>query len=267
LKTSGYSELNTSFVILQNDLWLNNLRIAGKNLSAIMNRLEDLVKEKTSLSMIEIDKLVEEEILKHEGCYPTFKNYKSFPASVCISINNQLVHGIPTDYKLQDGDLVSFDFGITYKGAIADCARTFIFGEPKQKLHQELVDTTRECLGLAIKSIQVGKKTGVIGNAIYKHAKNKGFAVITQYGGHGISMQTTGEGIPHAQPFISNRTTPDDGVRIQPGLTIAIEPLLCIGDAKPVVGSDKWTVSTPGLSAHFEDTIFIHKDKVEVITL
>lgn len=266
MKTSSYNELQTSFVVLQNDEWLENLRIAGKYLSAIMHKLEVLVKEKTKLSMIEMDKFVEDEILKHKGCSPTFKNYKSFPASCCISINQQLVHGIPTDYRLQEGDLVSFDFGITYKSAIADCARTFIFGAPKQKLHQELVDATNECLSLAINSVSVGKKTGIIGNAIYKHARDKGFGVITQYGGHGISMATTGEGIPHAQPFISNKSSPDDGIRIQQGLTIAIEPLLCIGEPKTVVGSDKWTVSTSGLNAHFEDTIYIHQDRVEIIT-
>jgi methionyl aminopeptidase len=256
----------SDFVIYQNDIFLQNQRIAGKVAAGAISLLENLVKEKTKLTMIELNDLAEKYIIDND-CIPTFKGYHGFPAGVCISINKQLVHGIPTDYILQEGDLVSFDLGATYKEAIADTAATFIYGEPKLDEHRDMINTAELCLQNAIEAIDIGKRIGCIGNAIYRTATDRGYKVITSHGGHGISIYND-KGVPHAYPFVSNKDEKTNGIRIQPGMTIAIEPLLTLssGQTYTTVGLDKWTVQTEMLNCHCEHTVFIHSDKVEVIT-
>lgn len=253
--------LNSSLVKLKDNNWLERLRIAGKCVATTMVKLEGLVKEKSTLSMKEMSEFAESEILKQD-CTATFKGYKGFPAAVCISINKQLVHGIPDDYKLKDGDVVSFDFGATYKGAIADSAITCIYGNP-HKEHVAIINATNAALYSGIRSIAVGKQLGVIGNAIHKTCKNLGFNIIANYGGHGIDEDT-----PHAPPFVANKANPTDGIRIQPGLTIAIEPMLVPyrSSTTTKTGADGWTVYTEDIGAHAEHTIFVHEDSVEIIT-
>lgn len=254
--------LNDEFVILKNQDWLERLRVAGKCVSSVMTLLETLIKEKTPLSLNEMNVFAEDQIIKQD-CTPTFKGYKGFPAAVCMSVNQQLVHGMPSDYKLQDGDLISFDFGATYKGAIADSAITCIFGEPKSKEHNSIISATQGSLYAGIGAVKVGSRIGSIGHAVWRYSRDKGFRVIENYGGHGIDENT-----PHAQPFVSNKALPSEGVRIQPGLTIAIEPMLVPyrSNITTRVGGDGWTVYTEEIGAHFEHTIFVHEDKVEVIT-
>lgn len=253
-------------IIYQNDIFLQNQRVAGKVAAGAISLLEGLVKEKTKLTMLELNDLAEKYIIDND-CTPTFKGYHGFPAGVCISVNKQLVHGIPTNYVLQDGDLVSFDLGATYKEAIADTAATFIYSDAKSSDHVDMIQTAELCLKNAIDTIEVGKRIGCIGNAIYRTATDKGYKVITSHGGHGISIYG-GKGVPHAYPFVSNKDEKTNGVRIQPGMTIAIEPLLTLstGQTYTTVGSDKWTVQTEMLNCHCEHTVFIHSDSVEVIT-
>jgi methionyl aminopeptidase len=251
---------NDSFVDLKNQDWLDKQRVAGKVVAGTLKILESLVIEKTTKSLLDLNYIAEENIFK-SGCTPTFKNYKDFPAGVCISVNKELVHGIPKDYKLQDGDVVSFDLGATFEGAIADSAITCIFGSPKEERHVNLINTTNECLTKAIESISVGKRLGIIGHTIFKHAKLNGFNVISNYGGHGLTWNK-----PHANPFVSNKSLPEEGIRIQPGLSIAIEPMLVIGSINTHVLLDGWTVVTDDIGCHFEHTVFIHSDKVEIIT-
>lgn len=246
---------------LKNNEWLEKQRIAGKIVAGTLSLLEKLVKEKTNLSCIELNNLAEEYITSR-GAIPTFKGYKGFPAGVCISINKELVHGIPKDCKLQDGDIVSFDLGATVDGAIADSALTCIYGEPKSDLHVKLVKVTEEALDKAIESIKVGNKLGCIGNAIHKHIKNNGFGTIERYAGHGISYHC-----PHDAPFVANKANINEGIVIQPGLSIAIEPLAIIGDTYTYVTSDNWTVLGHNLSSHHEHSIFVHEDHVEILTL
>jgi methionyl aminopeptidase len=207
---------------------------------------------------------IAEEYIEKSGCTNTFKNYTGFPCGVCISHgDNALVHGIPSNAKLQNGDMVSFDLGATFQGAIADSALTTIYGDPKSQKHLDIIQTTKECLENAIKAIVVGKRLGVIGNAIYKTATSKGYNVVERYGGHSIC-----ENVPHAEPFVPNRMLPSDGVRLQSNMTLAIEPLLVLGSPETFVSDDKWTVFTKGsLSCHVEHTIYIHEDSpVEIIT-
>lgn len=248
------------FFTLKNEDWLKKQRIAGKVVASSLNQLKEFVAQKTTLSMLELSKIIDKFIVS-EGCTPTFKNYKGFPEAVCISINNQLVHGIPTDYRLQEGDVVSFDLGATYEGAIADSALTCIYGEPKKYEHVKLVKATEEALMRGIEAIAVGKNLGCIGHAVHKSAKCNGFNVIEDYGGHGLDWNC-----PHASPFVANKSDINDGIRIQSGLTIAIEPMLVPGSTNSWTDRDKWTVMTNDIGAHFEHTIYIHEDHTEIIT-
>ena len=251
----------SDFVILQDQKWLDRQRIAGRVVANTLTLLENAVKENTTKSLIELNAMAEEYI-ENNGCSATFKNYKGFPAGVCISINRQLVHGIPTDYKLQDGDKISFDLGATYEGAIADSAITLIYGEPKSKKHAALAADTQQALYTGIKAISIGKKIGVIGNAIHKLLKDE-YDVIVNYGGHGISYNK-----PHAQPFIANRSTPNDGVRIQAGMTIAIEPMATLRSTHfaTKTSEDGWSVMTTEIGAHWEHSLYIHHDHIEIVT-
>jgi methionyl aminopeptidase len=260
MNQSDFSD--AGLVKLHDELWLQRQRIAGKIASEAISLLTKQVKEKTTKSLVELNLMAEEYILSQEGCTPTFKGYKGFPAGVCISVNKQLVHGIPTDYVLKDGDLVSFDLGVTYQGAIADTASTMIYGTAKNAQEIELVKTCRDSLYQAIKTIQIGKQLGSIGFSIYKFVTSKSnFKVITPYGGHGLDYD-----MPHAAPFVCNKAKQTEGIRMQPGLAIAIEPLLAIGSDKTKVDKDGWTVLTESLSSHTEHSIFLHQDSVEIIT-
>lgn len=252
---------NNGFYKLKDESWLEKQRVAGHVVAGTLSLLEKQVKNKTSLSLLELNKLGEEYILDNK-CTATFKNYKGFPAGVCISVNRQLVHGIPTDYHLQDGDVVSFDLGATFEGAIADSALTCIYGEPKNLNHVRMLKACEEAMMQGIAAIKVGVRLGAIGYAINKSAQTKGFHVIDQYGGHGLDWDT-----PHAQPFVANKDHYDRGFRIPAGLTLAIEPMLMpTSDTTTTTASDGWTVYTKEIGSHFEHSIFVHEDRVEILT-
>jgi methionyl aminopeptidase len=259
MRTNNINLLN-GFVDLKSEDWLQKQRIAGKITAGALSLLQKLVKQRTDASLLELNQIAET-FIQDNKCSCTFKNYKGFPAGVCISVNNQLVHGIPTDYHLQEGDIVSFDLGATYEGAIADSAITCIFGDPKKQEHLRLVEICHQSLLKGIAAVAVGKKIGCIGDAIYKSSKDSGFNLIQQYGGHGISWDK-----PHAEPFVANRSHPDVGIHIQAGLTIAIEPMLIMGDTATHIDKDGWTVWGKNLSSHWEHTIYVHSDRVEIIT-
>ena len=171
------------------------------------------------------------------------------------------MHGIPDDTVLDNGDVVSFDLGATYEGAIADSALTCIFGPPRDPKHVELVKATEEALMRGIQAIAVGKRLGCIGNAISKYVKSTGFGLVHNYGGHGLDWNTA-----HAAPFVSNKAEVTEGIRIQPCLAIAIEPMLTIGSPTTRTLADGWTVATPDIGAHYEHSVFVHQDRVEIIT-
>lgn len=248
------------FVDLKDDKWLALQRIAGRIASDALLLLDNAVKEKSTKSLIDLNQMAED-FITNAGGICTFKGYKGFPAGVCISVNKQLVHGIPTDYQLQEGDIVSFDLGVTVDGAIADTAITCIYGQPKSEQHVKLVKATEESLMQGIKAIKVGKRLGCIGEAIFNVVKTSGFSVVNNYGGHGLDWNT-----PHASPFVENKSDATKGIRIQSGLAIAIEPMLVIGRPDTQTGSDGWTVYTPDIGAHFEHSVFVHEDHVEIIT-
>lgn len=240
--------------------WLAKLRVAGKIVAQTLNILENLVKERSPLSLLEMSQLAEDFILQNSAL-PTFKGYKGFPEAVCISVNKELVHGIPkADVYLKEGDVVSFDLGATFEGAIADAAITCVYGEADPQ-HLKLIQATQECLQKSIDAVKVGKRLGVIGQAIYTHARNQGLSVVEDYGGHGIGDK------PHMHPFVANKARPNEGIRMATGLTIAIEPMLLLrGPVKLNVLEDGWTVMGNGISAHQEHSIYLHPDGAEVLT-
>lgn len=256
----GNTFSSNGLIKLKNQDWLDKQRVAGKIAARTLLTLEKFLKGKTFHSMATLNEIAEKYIIDAGGI-PTFKGYKGFPAGVCVSVNKQLVHGIPDDTVLDDGDIVSFDLGVTYQGAIADTAITCIFGTPKSDRHVELVKATEEALMKGIEAVAVGNQLGSIGSAIAKHARAKGFGLVTNYGGHGLDWDT-----PHAAPFVSNTGSPNEGIRIQPGLAIAIEPMLVIGPPTTRTLGDGWTVVTPDVGAHFEHSIFVHEDRIELIT-
>lgn len=251
---------SSSFVTLKDQDWLNKQRVAGKIAAKTLVELQQKVNAKTTDSLIELNTFAEN-FITSAGGIPTFKGYKGFPAGVCISVNKQLVHGIPTDYRLVDGDVISFDLGVTIEGAIADTAITCIYGQPKSDTHVTLIKATEESLMKGIGAVAVGKRLGCIGNAISRCAKGYGFSVITKYGGHGLEWNQ-----PHAPPFVENKSELENGIRIQPGLAIAIEPMLVLGSTDTKVLDDGWTVITPDIGAHFEHSIYVHADHVEILT-
>jgi methionyl aminopeptidase len=257
-------------VQLHDEEWLANQRIAGKVAAQAIDLLVELAKQ-GSLSLLEMDKKVEE-FIRDNYCDPTFLEYKGhtgipFPNSSCISVNKALVHGVSDSRYLESGDLVSFDLGTTYKKSIADTATTIIVGEAKCEAHKHLVQSTKEALKLAIETVAVGKRLGVIGDIIWKHGAKTGHTVIQNYGGHSIGLNPDGTPAPHLPPFVANKANPNEGIRLQKGMVIAIEPLFVIGSSNQTkVLEDGWTVECQDICAHFEDSIYVHEDYVEVIT-
>lgn len=243
---------------------ISDYRYSGKITSATLQYLKNIVLTRNNVSLIELDKLAEEFILKN-GCTPTFKNYgagsngKSFPNSVCLSVYNIMVHGVATDYVLRKGDKISIDLGCTYNGAITDSAITVIIGNYPQL--NKLNDACLEALNKGISAVKIGNKIGCIGSAIYKSAKGNGYNVITHYGGHGIDEK------PHAEPFISNKASETDGCRIQPGMLLAIEPQLVFGSTDTYVSIDGWSVVSKGIASHWEHSIYVNPNgDIEVLT-
>lgn len=256
----GGSFNNHGLIKLKNQDWLDKQRVAGKIAAKTLLLLEGMVKQKVQHSLLTYNQIAEEYIINAGGT-PTFKGYKGFPAGVCMSVNKQLVHGIPTDYVLVDGDIISFDLGVTVEGAIADTAITCIYGEPKMDIHARLVQACQDALMAGIGAVKVGNQLGCIGAAISENARRNKFTLINNYGGHGLDWN-----VPHAAPFVANKANVNEGIRIQPGLAIAIEPMLVIGSEKTRTLDDGWTVVTEDVGAHWEHSIFVHEDHVEIIT-
>lgn len=247
---------------LKDQTWFDNQKHAGQCVAKILTECKKIVLSKEANLSLKKFEEVTYTYMNEFKCEPTFKDYRGFPSALCTSVNNQIVHGIVTDYVLQDGDVVKLDLGATYNGAIADSAITCIYGTPKSKEHIRVTEACDKALQVGINAVKIGNRIGAIGEAIHKFAKNTEFGLITEYGGHGIDTNK-----PHAAPFIANKAKANEGVRIQPGFTIAIEPMLVIGPPHTKELKDKWTVITPGVGAHFEHTLFVKPDDtVHIIT-
>ncbi len=253
--------LESGFYTLKNEKWLNDQRTAGKVLAGAMRQMEMMLAP--GISTKRINDIGEEYIRSQEGCIPTFKGYLGFPEAVCCSINKNIVHGIPKETDIiKDGDIIKLDCGVTYNGAIADMARTFAVGDIPIK-YKLLIECCKKALFNSIDYLNknTNARLGDIGYIIKKTADSIGASVITELTGHGIS-----ENLPHAYPIINNIGEKDKGLRLYQGMTFAIEPMLNYGSNKIKLENDNWTISLMDIGVHEEDTIFIHSDRVEVIT-
>lgn len=205
------------------------------------------------------------DFIKSQGATPAFLGYRDFPASACISINEQVIHGVPSQRKLENGDIVSIDIGVIKSGFIGDCAATFIAGEGSEE-NKHLIKVTRECFYEAIKYVKPGYRVSDISRAIQQHAEANGYSVVREYVGHGVGRKV------HEAPEVPNYIeTPRKKAdpRLMAGMTLAIEPMVNAGVAEIEVLDDKWTVVTADRknSAHYENTVLITESEPEILTI
>ncbi|HEX9649531.1 MAG TPA: type I methionyl aminopeptidase [Cyclobacteriaceae bacterium] len=202
-----------------------------------------------------------ESFIKDQGGKPSFKNYKSFPFSLCISLNENVVHGFPGKYELQEGDIVSIDCGVFYKGFHSDCAYTYPVG-PVSPDKEELLKITEESLYEGIRNAKAGNRIGDISFSIQEYTEKRGFSVVRELVGHGIGKNL------HESPEVPNYGKRGNGPKIKPGLVIAIEPMINMGRRNVVQENDGWTIRTQDRepSAHFEHTVAIFEGKTEILT-
>ena len=236
------------------------MRAAGKILEKVHENLEKELKP--GMSTLDIDRLGEE-IIKSYGCIPSFKNYNGYPASVCVSVNDEVVHGIPTKKRLiQEGDIVSLDIGVIYKGYHSDAARTHGIGEISQEAAL-LIERTRQSFFEGIKYAKEGNHLHQSSNAIAAYAESFGYGVVRDLVGHGVGSNL------HEDPQIPNFTQKSRGIRLKAGMTLAIEPMINAGRYDVVWEEDNWTVVTQdgSLSAHYENTILVTSGEPEILTL
>ena len=246
-------------IIIKSEREIAVMREAGRIVATIMEKLRRALRP--GLKTRELDDLAASELARL-GARSSFRGYRGFPAHLCVSINEELVHGIPGERVLQDGDLVSLDFGAIYQGFQGDAAITVGLGEisPQTK---ELVATTENALKAGIDAARTGARLGDVSAAIQHYAESRGFSVVREYTGHGIGRQM------HEEPQIPNFGEPNTGPELKKGMTLALEPMVTAGNWPTRVGSDGWTVSTAdgSLCAHFEHTLAITDGRPEVLTL
>ncbi|MEG0369008.1 MAG: type I methionyl aminopeptidase [Hungatella sp.] len=235
------------------------MREAGRILAITHEELEKALKP--GISTMDIDRLGEE-IIRSYGCIPSFKNYNGYPASICVSVNDEVVHGIPSKKRiLHEGDLVSLDAGVIYEGFHSDAARTHGIGQISPET-QKLIKVTKQSFFEGIKQAKVGNHLNDISSAIQAYAESFGYGVVRDLVGHGI-----GEHL-HEDPEIPNFAQRRKGIRLQAGMTLAIEPMINAGRLDVVWMDDNWTVVTEdgSLSAHYENTILIREEGPEILS-
>lgn len=224
---------------------------------------EELAKNlRPGMSTWDIDHMGEE-IIRSYGCIPSFKNYNGYPASICVSVNDEVVHGIPhKEHFLDEGDIVSLDAGVIYKGYHSDAARTYGIGQIDDDA-KKLIEVTRQSFFEGIKFAKAGNHLNDISVAIQKYAESFGFGVVRDLVGHGIGSHL------HEDPEIPNFARKRKGILLQPGMTLAIEPMITEGSYEVVWLDDEWTVMTEdgGWAAHYENTILITENEPEILSL
>ena len=215
---------------------------------------------KPGVATRKLDALAESYIMDYGGV-PSFKNYNGFPFSLCISMNENVVHGFPSEYELKEGDIVSIDCGVFYKGFHSDCAYTYPVGEVSTEI-EALLKVTKESLYIGIEKAVRGNRVGDIGNSIQTYVEKYGYSVVRELVGHGLGRSL------HESPEVPNYGKSGRGAKLKPGLVIAIEPMINLGGKNVVQETDGWTIRSTDRkpSAHFEHTIVILRDKTEILT-
>src|SRR5215471_9819313 len=237
---------------------IEKMRASGQLVGSVLRELRAMVAP--GMTTLEVDRAAEK-MIRDAGAYPTFKGYNGFPYSICASVNEQVVHGFPSAYRLQEGDIFSIDVGVTLEGWVGDTATTVPVGEVDEALLR-LIQVTDECLERAIAQCHPGKHIGDLGWAVQAHAEGHGYSIVRDYVGHGVGRRM------HEDPQIPNYGKPGGGPRIRAGYVFAIEPMVNLGTHETRVLSDRWTVVTLDgkPSAHAEHTIAITEEGPEVLT-
>lgn len=236
------------------------MKESGRILEIVHDELGKALKP--GMSTLDIDRMGDE-IIRSFGCIPSFLNYNGYPASICVSVNEEVVHGIPSKKRiLQEGDIVSLDAGVIYKGYHSDAARTYGIGEISKEAKQ-LIDVTRECFFEGIKYAKAGNHLFDISGAIGRYAEKFGYGVVRDLCGHGIGTKL------HEDPQIPNYVMERKGALLKPGMTLAIEPMINMGTWEVKWLDDDWTVISKdhSLSAHYENTVVITDGEPELLTL
>jgi methionyl aminopeptidase len=246
-------------IILKSEEEIATMRQAGRIVAAVLEVLKTRVKP--GMRTEELDVIAVKELNKL-GAKPSFKGYHGYPANLCVSVNDEIVHGIPGKRVLKDGDIVSLDFGAIYNGFQGDAAVTVGVGKisPEAK---RLIETTEGALKAGIEAGHAGGRMGDISAAIQDYAESRGYSVVREYTGHGIGREM------HEDPQIPNYGLKGEGPVLKKGMTFALEPMVNIGDWHTKEGNDHWLVSTAdgSLSAHFEHTVAVTNGKLEVLTV
>jgi methionyl aminopeptidase len=252
-------------IVLKSPSEIALMRQAGRIVALVLDDLKDRVKP--GVMLLELDQIADQ-IIRQNGATPSFKgkennepNAPAFPASICASVNEEIVHGIPSSRRLKEGDLLKIDVGAYYKGYHGDSAITFPVGRVSKEA-SELIRVTQECLSAAIAAARNGNRTGDIGAAIQRTAESQGFSVVREYTSHGVGREL------HEGFSLMNVGKEGHGMVLRPGLTLAVEPMINAGKYGTKVKKDRWTVVTIDgkLSAHFEHTIAITEGDAEVLT-
>lgn len=236
------------------------MREAGRILAAVHEELGKALKP--GMSTMDIDRLGEK-LIRSYGCIPSFKNYNGYPASICVSVNDEVVHGIPNKHRIiHEGDIVSLDAGVIYNGYHSDAARTHAIGKVSPEA-EKLIEVTKQCFFEGIKYAKAGNHLNDISSAIQAYAESFGYGVVRDLVGHGIGTHL------HEDPEVPNFSQKRRGIRLEPGMTLAIEPMINMGRPDVAWLDDDWTVVTDdgSLSAHYENTIVITEGEPEILSL
>ncbi len=245
-------------IVLHSDEEIASIRRAGQILSATLAKLKKYVKP--GVTTKELDAIARDEILARNG-YPAFKGYKGFPGNICTSLNEVVVHGIPSERKLKEGDIISIDVGVKFRDYFADAAVTLGIGSLNEEA-KSLIKVTEKSLYIGIENAKVGNRVSDISCKIQEFVESKGFSVVRAFVGHGIGLKL------HEEPEIPNFGKPGTGPRLEPGMVFAIEPMINAGTYEVEILEDGWTAVTKDrhLSAHFEHTILVRDDGAEILT-
>ena len=254
-RESAYSKVG---IIIKSETEIAIMRQAGRIVAAVLDILSKQVR--AGMKTKELDVIAAREV-ERLGAKPSFKGYRGFPANLCVSVNDEVVHGIPGERVLREGDIVSLDLGASFRGFQGDAAITVGIGEVEPEA-RGLMETTEDALRAGIAAAHSKARLGDISVAIQNYAESKGYSVVREYAGHGIGRDM------HEEPNIPNYGMPGTGPVLEKGMTLALEPMVNAGDGHTRVGDDHWTVLTAdgSLSAHFEHTIAITDGEAEVLT-
>jgi methionyl aminopeptidase len=246
-------------IIFKSPEEIQRMRNAGRIVALTIERLVEAVRP--GMTTADLDRLAEG-IIRKEGAVPSFKGYRGFPGTICTSLNEQIVHGIPSDRRLIPGDLLKLDVGCIWEGYHGDSAVTVFVGGAPSEVAEKLVRVTEESLEAGIAQLRAGGRLSDVGYAVQQVAEGAGFSCVREYAGHGVGRAL------HEDPQVPNYGDPGRGPLIKPGLVVAIEPMVNVGDWRTRVLNDRWTVVTRDgtLSAHFEHTIAVTDEGTEVLT-